>query len=634
MESRSLSRALIWIGLAAAASGLLVGVAGSLVLGVVTGVTVALLLAMGIAIASSRGHEHDPGRRRFLALAGVVGLLASGVASGAGWVMRKRARPDPTPALDAMASDMGAEYMELVQRAYRSGRSGDIQLMLAPFNSANYSFESLTLVPQDPRTSHASTWMYLERIPLVVYGPGTVEASDSEARVSLADLAPTTAGLIGLNWPADRAGRPLDITAIPGARTPRVVVTYVIDGGGWNVLDHFPDAWPNLRRLMGDGANFRNAIVGSFPAVTACAHATIGTGDFPNAHGITGHNIRDGSEVRKAYREPGLADPSDILLPTLADMWSDETGNAAWVGEIGYQVWHLGMLGAGGATRSGLDVPVGVYWAEDGSRQWEPHHPERYRLPAQVPGLEVLEGYAADFVAPDWDAEFAPKPDSRQSPCCSPPIVAYQGDLIEATFDSEPIGNTGTTDLLYTTYKSPDYTGHVYGMFSEWTGLQLRAVDEQLGRLEAMLEARFPDEYVLMVTADHGQCPLPDAEGGVRLDPIQLRQHVEAEFGGGVNQGLVQDVVPSEIYLDTRSLWDNGGATLDDVAAYLRDYVYRQNIGPYVPRNAIEADMLNEREFAAVFSTTYLDALVGRDLAGLGSTAYPDGDYPMPPPPS
>ena len=111
---------------------------------------------------------------------------------------------------------------------------------------------------------------------------------------------------------------------LPGLRTtgatPRVVVTFVIDGGGWNVLDHWPEDWPTLKRLMGEGMNYRDAITGSFPAVTAAAHATIGTGTFPNEHGITGHNIRDGANPRKAYRDRGLADPTDILVPTLADL--------------------------------------------------------------------------------------------------------------------------------------------------------------------------------------------------------------------------------------------------------------------------------------------------------------------------
>ena len=86
----------------------------------------------------------------------------------------------------------------------------------------------------------------------------------------------------------------------------------MIDGGGWNVLQHWPDSWANLKSLMGTGANFRNAITGSFPAVTACAHASIGTGTFPSQHGITGHNIRDGSKVRKAYGDAGHANPGDI----------------------------------------------------------------------------------------------------------------------------------------------------------------------------------------------------------------------------------------------------------------------------------------------------------------------------------
>jgi hypothetical protein len=120
---------------------------------------------------------------------------------------------------------------------------------------------------------------------MVVYGPGIVATSDSTERVTLADLAPTTATLIGSQtFPADeRQGRPLPLSTARSARTPKIVFTFVFDGGGWNVLHKWPDAWPNLKRLMGEGANFRNAIHGSFPAVTACAHATIGTGTYPTS---------------------------------------------------------------------------------------------------------------------------------------------------------------------------------------------------------------------------------------------------------------------------------------------------------------------------------------------------------------
>ncbi|MGH2540514.1 MAG: alkaline phosphatase family protein, partial [Actinomycetota bacterium] len=371
----------------------------------------------------------------------------------------------------------------------------------------------------------------------------------------------------------------------------------------------------------GQGANFRNAITGSFPAVTACAHATIGTGAFPVTHGITGHNLRDlEGTVRKAYRDPGIADPADIFIPTLSDLWHEETG--AWVGQIGYQVWHLGMLGFGGRDRSPDDLPVGVFWDEDGTATWQPHNPALYRLPSQMPGRDNYERYLEQFVDPGWDAEFAPV--GRQSPCCRPPIVRYQGDVIGTCIICESVGFHEATDLLYTTYKSPDYTGHVYGMGSKWTGLQLRAVDRELGHLKEMLDNMFPSEYALIVTADHGQCPLPDSVGGVRLDPIQLERFIESRFSGVT--GVVESVVPSEVFLNVDRLRDNGGATVEEVAASLADLRYRQNIGPYVPRSAVEQDLLDQKEFAAVFGSTFLESLDGRDLSPYGETAYADGD--------
>jgi hypothetical protein len=378
---------------------------------------------------------------------------------------------------------------------------------------------------------------------------------------------------------------------------------------------------------MGQSANYRNAIHGSFPAVTATAHATIGTGAFPKDHGITGHNIRDGKKVRKAYGEPGSANPGDILIPTLADLWSDATDNRAWVGEIGYQIWHLGMLGYGGRSRADDQRPVAVFWDEDGDvdraeHDWRPQNQELFRMPAGAPTLETLAQHQSSFIAPDWDSQFDPR--GKKAVCCSPPIVRYQGDLIEATLRNEPIGRSGTTDLLFINFKTPDYTGHVYNMLSKWEALVLQQVDAELDRVWRILEERFPGEYALIVTADHGQCPLPDTVDGVRLDPIQLGNDLEAKFGGGLFN-VVQNVVPSEVYLHSDVLWDNG-ATVEDVAASLAEYRYRQNIGPYVPRNAIEQDLLDQKEFAAVFATSFLKSLPLVDLSTFGETTFTDGD--------
>ncbi|MGZ8567279.1 MAG: alkaline phosphatase family protein, partial [Actinomycetota bacterium] len=319
--------------------------------------------------------------------------------------------------------------------------------------------------------------------------------------------------------------------------------------------------------------------------------------------------------------------PGDILIPTLADLWSDRTDNRAWVGEIGYQVWHMGMIGHGGASRGGDQLPVGVYWNEgafkqNGIGEWAPHNPDLFRMPTTVPGLDVYDAHLQEFTSPEWDRAFDPR--GRQTPCCAPPVVKYQGDLIDATIRSEPIGESGVTDLLYINYKTPDYTGHIYNMKSDWEGLILEEVDAQLGRLVATLDERFPHEYALIVTADHGQCPLPDDLDGVRLDPVQLGEAVDQRFGGELVT-TVQSVVASEIYLHEGVLRVNG-ASIDDVAVALRDYRYRQNIGPYVPQSAIEQELLDTREFSAVFSTTYLASLENVDLSVFGETAFPDGD--------
>ena len=614
--------------------GLGVGLAGSALLGLLTGL---ICLAVGIAAAWAVQRMHrptDPSRRQLLLTAGLLGAAAATGGAALGRAIRRVTRPDPRPIQEAMARDLGAEYMELVARAYHPDRSGDLQLLVAPFNSANYAQESTSLVPRDPRTSHASLWMYLERVPLVVYGAG-IEPSDSVERVSLADIAPTIAERLGFDEFLDlgREGRPL-----PGIRRgsspPEIVVTFVIDGGGWNVLQRYPDSWPTLRRLMRDGVSYRNALHGSFPAVTASAHATIGTGAFPRTHGITGHNLRDGRKARKAYGELGHANPDDILVPTLADLWKRETGDRAWIGELGYQVWHLGMIGRG----AGLILnppperrPVAVYWDEFGEPQgWRSQNEDLYRLPVVVPPRDTFEGYEADYVPnPARNSQFDPAT-RKNLHCCSTPVIRYQGDLVEATLGNEPIGSPLAAGLLFVNYKAPDYTGHVYGMFDPMTGDALRDVDEQLGRLVAQLDSAYPGRYLLIVTADHGQCPLPDAAGGVRLDPIQLWDDVEREFGGGLF-GFVQNVVPSEIYLHSDVLWD-AGATRDDVAAFLRDYPYRKNIGPYVPRDVIEQDLLDRQQFAAVFATTFLDTLANRDLSELGPGIYPEAEIGIPEP--
>jgi Type I phosphodiesterase / nucleotide pyrophosphatase len=579
------------------------------------------LLAFGAVVLASRPARHEPSRRRFLGLVGLGGVVAVLGGDALGGAIRRLTRPDPEPALRAMAGNVGAEGLDLVLRDYRPGRSGDLQLILTPGSTANYANESRALLHRDPRSSHALPWLYLERVPIAIWtGEPSIRADRTE-RVTLADIAPAIATMAGFDAFEAPDGAPL-----PGAPSfgtpPKVVVTFVIDGGGWNVLQHWPDAWPNLRRLLAEGVVYRNAITGSSPAVTACAHATIGTGAFPRAHGITGHNIRDGNVARKAYGSPGHADPADILVPTLADLWVDANDGNVWVGEIGYQVWHLGMLGRGGQPLG--RNPVAVYWDDERTSTWQPHNPSLYRLPDAVPPASTFQAAQAAYHDPHIEDEYAKLfLDDQTGVCCSPPIIRYQGDLIESTIASESVGTHDATDLLFVNFKAPDYTGHIYNMLSQREAIALNAVDAELGRVAQTLLDRFgAGNFALIVTADHGQCPTVDTMGGVRVDPVQLEADIVAEFGSSP-YGLVQAVVPSEIYLDEHAMLDLG-VTRDDIAAWLQDYTYGDNIGPYVKRDAIEEGHLRDRPFSAVLSTDFLDRLGDGD-----TTAYGEGrDWP------
>jgi hypothetical protein len=582
------------------------------------------VVAAGLFVARVAAREPlDVGRRRFLGLAALVGV---GTAAGAPLVVRvveRLAASDDRDRLDAMARSLGRDALRSLTRGYHLERSGDLQLVLAPFNTANYPHESRSLSARDPRSSHALVWGYTDRVPLVVWGPGLVEPLVRDDEVTLADLAPTTAHLAGARFEAP------DGMVLPGisrpSTPPRVIVTLVIDGGGWNVLQLWPRAWPNLARLMRSGTTYRNARMGSFPNVTASAHATIGTGAFPRTHGISGHHLRYRGGIRAAWGSVGQADPRFLQVPTLADVWREETGRRSWLGEIGYQIWHVGMIGAGGGP-SGGGPPMAVYWDETVSR-WASQNPDLYRLPSEVPPPAALADLVRRYFG---QASAEVLAEGGRALCCSPPIVRYQGDLVLTTIEREGVGRREATDLLYVNYKAPDYAGHTYNMLAEEERVALEAVDREIGRLVGSLERRFrPGEYALIVTADHGQCPLVEASGGVRLDLLKLAQDLQGPFGWS-SRRIVQGIRPSEVFVDPRAVGE-GGVSLNELATGLAAYRYGDNIGPYVRDAEIDRARTERPEFAAVLPGEYIAGLTEAMIARAGAGRYPEADPGMPP---
>ncbi|HEY7874600.1 MAG TPA: alkaline phosphatase family protein, partial [Actinomycetota bacterium] len=191
--------------------------------------------------------------------------------------------PPAPPSFDAQACALPPEWLTRIKRGYYEPRSGQI-----------------SIVPRYPMYmasgaggwSHSGPWPYLQRIPMVFYGPGIVPGyAHVGVSVTMADVAATLASLMH----TDERVRG---NAMPGLRRhaqrpiPKLVLTIVWDGGGSNVLDHWKDAWPNLERFMAKGASY-DGWVGSSPSVTPAVHTTLGTGHFPSRAGVTDVPVLD-----------------------------------------------------------------------------------------------------------------------------------------------------------------------------------------------------------------------------------------------------------------------------------------------------------------------------------------------------
>jgi arylsulfatase A-like enzyme len=481
------------------------------------------------------------------------------VAAWAFWLYP--AAPEPVPSFRDQACGVPRSYLERTRAGIFEPRSGQIQLI--PRQPAYFSSGA-------GGWSHSGPWPYLQDVPLLFYGPGLVEARGEVARrVTLADIAPTIAHMIGARGVP---GRPLPELARATSATPRLVVTVVWDGGGWNTLRRWPDAWPNLKRLMQTGVSFVNATVGSNPSVTPSVHTTIGTGVFPEKHGITDIPVfdEDGTVVDAFV---GGESSRFMEVPALAETWDESVDNAALVGMIGYEPWHLGMIGRG-AEKNGGDKDHAV-WLDIESNEWITN-PQHYSLPDSVATTGGLEQDIKKLDAADgeidgaWgEHEILDDIDRREE---LPAFITFHGRVMRNLIASEGYGDDGITDLLFTNFKQIDRVGHYFNMASEEVRDSVVETDRQLGELITFLDEEVGrGEYVLIVTADHGQQPDEEAVDGYGIDPKAISADMVSEFGP-----IVRTIRPTQAFLKEDEM-ESRDVAIEDIARWLFDYRLQDN---------------------------------------------------------
>lgn len=564
----------------------------------------------------------------------VVAGLALVIAAAAAYALKPPTGvPEGAPTENDMATDVGASVMEHVYLGHVPQRSGELMLVPKPYNYLIGEWDLSTLGSDTPTlsTSHPNPWSYLTRVPLIFYGSGYAPAGVSvdDPSADIGDLAPTYAELLGMDDFAP-AGKPL-AEIIDGAKTkpPKVIFTVVIDGGGWNALQQHPDQHPAIDALREQGTTYTNATIGSAPSITGALHATIGTGDYPIDHGIPGNQMRgpDGSNM-DAWQQN--ADPTFLESPTLSDVWDVDNDNRPLVGTVSYEGWHLGMIGHG-AQFEGGDKDIAVLWeAEDANEWWV--NEDFYTLPSylQTTDLERLESYEKQLDERDgledqsWFGHTLEELQEDLVRPGTPAFVRFTGDAVIKVLEHEAWGKDALTDLMWVEMKQPDYAGHAWNVTSPEEGDVIAETDRQIARYKKWLDDNVGrGNYLLAITADHGQQPLADLNGGWRINNKEIERDIEARFG----EGVLEKATPVDVYLDVGELEDQG-YTVSDVARYMGTYTISDNI----PKDAPGADRvpearLDERLFAGAFSTDFLTGLTEEDIESFGEGIYPEGDF-------
>ena len=391
-------------------------------------------------------------------------------------------------------------FLERFARAYYPGRSG--QILVVPR-------EGHFITRRDPTVKymHGSPWNYDARIPFFFYGPSFIRPGTFPEPVTQQDMAPTLASLLGVSMPGTSAGRSLRPILKPPAARPRLIVLAVLDGMRLDYFERLAAVLPTLDRLRRQGAWFINARVNYLPTITSVGHATIATGADPRVHGIAGNSFFDRVSAKATDPYAGLS-PSRLMALTVADVWNLQTdGRAVIIGQGSIARAALPLAGHGACQVNGHPVVAVSYNLESGG--WETN-PECYRLPdylkdANVRGLWETSGGS-------WMGHPIASPDQVRG---SALFSRFETDALTLMIEREPLGSDDITDLLFVNLKTPDFVGHRYGPDSPELREALAALDRDLARVIAALDAKVGrDRYVVAVTADHGMPAEPDTRLG------------------------------------------------------------------------------------------------------------------------
>jgi predicted AlkP superfamily pyrophosphatase or phosphodiesterase len=332
---------------------------------------------------------------------------------------------------------------------------------------------------------------------------------------------------------------------------PKLVVLLVVDQMRADYVDKFRFQWSGgLKRLVEEGAWFRDAAYPYAATETCVGHATISTGAFPATHGMVANAWWDRAtqklvtctsdpdpnvkNIGYAGASPKGADTAwRMAVPSFAEELKFQTGGATRIVTFSLKARAaLTMAGhkADAATwfDSGSWVTSSPYGAQPFVEEQAKTHPPKADF-GKTWALSLPEksywysDKALGAVAPDgWDLTF-PHP-LRGRSGASQPDAAFYGqwatspyadtaltELAKKAVDALQLGNAAGTDFLGVSYSSVDYVGHAFGPRSREIQDILIRLDKDVGDLFTHLDKKVGrGNYVVALSADHGVVPIPE----------------------------------------------------------------------------------------------------------------------------
>lgn len=370
-----------------------------------------------------------------------------------------------------------------------------------------------------------------------------------------------------------QAPRNSPVRSIPHPARPKLVVMIVVDQMRGDYVEKFRGQWTGgLKRLVEEGAWFREAAFPYAATETCVGHATISTGAFPASHGMIANSWWDRNQqkmvtctsdpnAKNVAYAGGSTKGGDsavrMQLPSFAEELKFQTAGATRVVTFSLKARAaITLAGHRADAATWLDSSTGAWvtsstygtmpfveefakkhpLSEDYGKTWSLSLPESaYFYDEKATGAAPPGEWSLTFPHPLRGKQGGSSADEVffEHWASSPFADTYLTHMAEAAIDSLGLGIAGGTDFLGVSYSTVDYVGHAYGPRSREIQDILVRLDKDLGELLAHLDQKVGrGNYIVALSADHGAVPVPEdmartgVDAGVLIIP-ELQERME-----------------------------------------------------------------------------------------------------------